>query len=91
MLSGQKKKITIYFDLNGEESGSIPSVQADADGKITLSTEEPKRSGYKFIGWFDSKKNGNRITEDTIFEDDTTIYAQWEKYQNRSWILKIYF
>ncbi len=30
-----------------------------------------------FKGWID--KNNNKITNETIFKEDTTLYAIWEK------------
>ena len=37
----------------------------------------PTRSGYLFFGWFDAPTGGNRVTTDTVFTTDSTIYARW--------------
>ena len=38
----------------------------------------PTREGYIFQGWFDKAQGGNKITGDTEFTKDTTVYAQWK-------------
>ena len=37
----------------------------------------PSRTGYTFKGWFTAQSGGTKITTSTVFEDDTTVYAQW--------------
>ena len=37
----------------------------------------PIREGYTFNGWFDATEGGNKVTADTVFTANTTIYAQW--------------
>lgn len=39
----------------------------------------PTRSGYIFLGWFTSPTSGTQVTTDTVFTQDTTIYAHWQK------------
>lgn len=43
----------------------------------------PVRNGYKFLGWYDALKNGNRITDENgIYRQNRksiTAYAHWEK------------
>lgn len=67
---------TITFDPNGGEVE--PASMTTVSGKLaTLPT--PTRSGYSFSGWFDAETGGNKITTDTVFDSDTTVYAQWRK------------
>ena len=67
---------TVTFDANG---GSVTPANAttEATGKLaTLPT--PTRSGsYTFKGWYTAASSGTKITTDTVFNADTTIYAQW--------------
>lgn len=67
---------TVTFDANG---GSVTPANAttEATGKLaTLPT--PTRSGsYTFKGWYTASSGGTKITTDTVFDADTTIYAQW--------------
>ena len=37
----------------------------------------PTRNGYNFDGWYTAASGGTKITEETIFSADTTLYAHW--------------
>jgi uncharacterized repeat protein (TIGR02543 family) len=39
----------------------------------------PKRSGYKFQGWYTAKIGGKKITQGTRVTKDVTFYAHWKK------------
>ena len=78
LIEGEETVVeaTVIFDANG---GSVESEFAQTvEGKLE-SLPTPKRSGYRFEGWFDSKKGGKEVTANTIFAEDITIYAHWEK------------
>ena len=46
------------------------------DGKVgTLPT--PVREGYTFDGWFTAADGGTQITTNTVFTQNTTVYAHW--------------
>ncbi len=67
--------ITITFDPNG---GAVTptSGTTDADGKLaTLPT--PTRTSHDFNGWFTAATGGIEVTANTVFTEDSTIYAQW--------------
>jgi uncharacterized protein (TIGR02145 family)/uncharacterized repeat protein (TIGR02543 family) len=38
---------------------------------------EPAKTGHTFIGWFITLTDTIAVTDSTVFENDTTIYAQW--------------
>lgn len=68
---------TVSFDANG---GSVTPANAvtGADGKLaTLPT--PTRSGYRFNGWYTAVNGGEKVTKDTVFTENTTVYAHWTK------------
>ena len=65
---------TVTFNPNGADTE--PTTATTVDGKLQ-EMPTPTRSGYVFNGWFDAETGGNKITTDTLFTDDTTIYAQW--------------
>ena len=47
------------------------------DGKLK-SLPIPTRSGnYRFDGWFSAENGGTQVTTDTVFKEDSTIYAHW--------------
>ncbi len=65
----------ITYDANGG-SCSVQTVSADASDKLA-SLAVPTRDGYSFVGWFTEENGGVQITADTVFTNDTTIYAHW--------------
>lgn len=71
---------TITFDPNG---GTLPkgtgTTAKTKDGKLS-SLPVPTRTGYNFSGWYTAKDTGGeRVTINTEFKGDTTLYARWAK------------
>lgn len=58
--------------------GSVSSdyVTTGADGKLA-SLPTPTRSSYSFNGWYTEKNGGTKVTTDTVFSANTTVYAHW--------------
>ena len=66
---------TVIFDANG---GSVnPTSAVTVAGKLT-SLPTPTYDGYDFIGWYTQKDGGEKVTTDTVFAVDSTIYAHWQ-------------
>ena len=57
-------------------SVSPDSVTTGADGKLA-SLPTPTRSSYSFDGWYTEKNGGTKVTTDTVFSANTTVYAHW--------------
>ena len=57
-------------------SVSPDSVTTGADGKLA-SLPTPTRSSYSFNGWYTEKNGGTKVTTDTVFSANTTVYAHW--------------
>lgn len=70
---------TVTFDANG---GTVTtgSMKTAAKGKLSSLPSEPVRTGYVFQGWYTAKTGGTKVTVDTIFTADATIYARWSGY-----------
>ena len=67
---------TVTFDANG---GSVsPASATTKDGELE-SLPTPTYDGYDFLGWYTQKDGGEKVTTDTVFTNDTTIYAHWQK------------
>ncbi|MCI6854273.1 MAG: InlB B-repeat-containing protein [Firmicutes bacterium] len=66
---------TVSFNANGGTVTESSSVTG-ADGKLSI-LPTPTRSGYTFNGWYTLESGGTKVTIDTVFKADTTIYAQW--------------
>ena len=67
----EPEEFTITFDAAG---GTTPASQTTVDGKLT-SLPTSTRDGYDFLGWYTA--GGDRVTTDTVFTADTTLYARW--------------
>ncbi len=67
----EPEEFTITFDAAG---GTTPASQTTVDGKLT-SLPTSTRDGYDFLGWYTA--GGDRVTTDTVFAADTTLYARW--------------
>lgn len=73
------KIITISFDTKG--GSKVDSISLDNNQAFRL-PENPTYNGYIFKGWID--KNNNKITNETIFNEATTLYAIWEKVDKKN-------
>ena len=73
-----KEAITITFDTQG--GSIIDSITIGKDTELTL-PKDPTRNGYKFKGWVD--KNETPIYNKALLAEDTTLYAVWEKVENK--------
>ncbi len=64
----------VTFDGNG----GTPSVgsMTTTNQKLT-SLPSASRSKHSFDGWYTKKNGGTKITKDTVFHADTTVYAHW--------------
>jgi hypothetical protein len=70
---------SIYTITLDPGSGSITqtSLQTDPDGKLSVLPTPTISGSYRFDGWFTAPSGGTRITLNTVFTQDMTIYAQW--------------
>ena len=66
-------EFTITFNAAG---GTTPASQTTAGGKLT-SLPTSTRSGYTLLGWYTAASGGGLVTTDTVFTENTTLYAHW--------------
>ena len=81
----QKESVTSYklmYDANG--GSGAPATQTGSTSYI-ISSVEPVRSGYNFLGWSENRSAtaasftaGDKVT----LNGDATLYAVWEKQQD---------
>ena len=65
---------TVTFDGND----GTPSVGSMTTTKQKLtSLPDASRSKHSFNGWYTEKSGGIKITTDTVFSANTTVYAHW--------------
>ena len=72
------QEYTVTFDPKGGELEDGEKTQATQDHKLA-ELPEPTRAGYTFEGWFTAEEDGERVTADTVFTGDATVYAYWER------------
>ena len=68
-------EFTISFDGNG----GTPSVgsMTTTDQKLASLPDASRSGSYTFDGWYTEKSGGMKVTTDTVFAADTTVYAHW--------------
>ena len=76
------EQYTITLDANGGNC-ETREIETDADGKIEQ-LPTASREGYVFKGWFTEAQDGEKVTEETVFVADTTVYAHWSVQGSKS-------
>lgn len=74
LYEGKIETITITFDSKG--GSAVSPITINKGTTLTL-PKNPKYKGYTFKGWSD--KHGKVIYNNALLEEDTTLYANWEK------------
>lgn len=79
-----KMGFVINLDYNGVTSG-VDTNKPVVGVNENYTLPAPVRNGYKFLGWYDSLENGNRLTDESgrsvsVYqqEESITVYARWE-------------
>ncbi|MDO4562242.1 MAG: stalk domain-containing protein [Clostridia bacterium] len=68
-------EFTITFDGNG---GTPSASGMTTTGQKLATLPTATRSGsYSFKGWYTAASGGTKITTDTVFSENATVYAQW--------------
>jgi uncharacterized repeat protein (TIGR02543 family) len=74
------KTYTVKLNANGGKVGgkASASVKRAYNSKLgKLAT--PKRTGYKFLGWYTGKVKGKKVTAGTKVTKAVTLYAHWRR------------
>ena len=74
IYEGKVETITITFDSKG--GSSVDSITINKGAELIL-PKDPTYAGYTFKGWYDI--NETPIHNNVLLEEDTTLYAKWEK------------
>ena len=75
---------TITFNpTEGSIADSAKKQKINISGHLD-SLPTASRSGYRLDGWYTEVEGGEKITTDTLFTKDTTVYAQWSKKSSSS-------
>ena len=66
------------YTVTFEGNDGTPSVGSMTTTKQKLtSLPDASRSKHSFNGWYTEKSGGTKITTDTVFSANTTVYAHW--------------
>ena len=78
---------TVSFNLNGGSLASHPAPQSvDENDFVDRPPNDPSRTGYSFLGWYDAIEGGNLWYFDgegspgpgpTEVKEDTVLFARW--------------
>ncbi len=79
----EEATVTVFFDA-GAGSVEPESLEVPVGGSIET-LPEPVLEGWVFLGWFLEEPpesgvtvgQGTRVTEETTFDENTTVYAHW--------------
>ena len=79
---------TLTFDANGgkfiaygdKETITWETNSLGTTGVLKLpdTYNEIRRSGWVLDGWYTQREGGVKVTSDTVYYDDTTLYAHWK-------------
>ena len=67
------------FIVTFDGNGGTPSVgsMTTTDRKLTSLPSASRSGSYSFDGWYTEKSGGTKITTDTVFHANATVYAHW--------------
>ena len=67
------------FIVTFDGNGGTPSVgsMTTTNQKLTSLPSASRSGSYSFDGWYTEKSGGTKITTDTVFHANTTVYAHW--------------
>ena len=67
------------FIVTFDGNGGTPSVgsMTTTDRKLTALPSASRSGSYSFYGWYTEKSGGTKITTDTVFHANATVYAHW--------------
>ena len=74
LYEGKVETITITFDSKG--GSAVDPITINKGAELIL-PKEPTYAGYTFKGWYDI--NETPMHNNALLEEDTTLYAKWEK------------
>ena len=71
----KRNEHTVTFDA-GDGTPSVGSMTT-TNQKLTSLPSASRSGSYSFDGWYTEKSGGTKITTDTVFSANTTVYAHW--------------
>ena len=72
--------ITFYARKGGKQ---LYVWQTNEKGKLTEELRACYRNGLVFLGWYTHPYRGKKITQDTVFTQDTKVWAHWGRIEGK--------
>ena len=97
-IAGDDVTLRFFDDIRGssEKDISITNILMSKvttkeyiDGDTLGTLDAPKRTGYKFLGWYTSPTGGEKVTKKTTVTKNMTLYARWGGYYEHVFIIGI--
>lgn len=72
---------TITFKTIDETGvNEFTTMRTGADGKLTGLPQFDDPNNYGFAGWYTDSNDGEKVTTDTVFTQNTDVFAHWNDY-----------
>ncbi len=68
----------VNFDKNGGKNLSRRKMTLLQDDSLGI-LPKVERKNYKFLGWYTQPTGGTKVTQKTVLNVSTTLFARWEK------------
>ncbi len=68
----------VNFDKNGGKNLSRQKMTLLQDDSLGI-LPKVERKNYKFLGWYMQPVNGKKVSQKTVLNVSTTLYARWRK------------
>lgn len=76
--ASDKKLFEISYDTNKLSDDVFENVTTGTDGTLEkLPVPNSNNDKYTFAGWYTQPTGGEKVSVNTVFEQDTTLYAHW--------------
>ena len=79
MIAVGDTSVKVIFNPNGGTLADPLAAEqyTDLTGHLTGFPDAPKNGTRAFLGWFDQPEGGNEATAETVFTEETELFAQW--------------
>ena len=73
-------KVKVTWNGNGGKIGNVKTTVSTLNKGANIKLPKtPKRTGYRFSGWYTKKSGGTKITTGTKVKKKVAYYAHWNK------------
>lgn len=78
-LSSSSEVIIVAVTFDANEGTCSENIRNVEKGTKVGNLPTPTRDNHIFYGWYTAKEDGEKISKDTIVNEDITFYAHWLK------------